>query len=164
MKILVMSDSHGAARTLRAVLEKHRDADLVIHLGDGEREMAAILRSDPVLQEKLYYLKGNCDSGALIFRTELRLPLALPCGHKIFAAHGDAFQVKFSTRRIEHEASECGADIVLYGHTHVGDCRYENGRYIINPGSLGCPRDGKPPSYVLMDVSEQGVLPNRIFL
>ena len=44
MKILVMSDSHGAARTLRAVLEKHRDADLVIHLGDGEREMAAILR------------------------------------------------------------------------------------------------------------------------
>lgn len=164
MKIVVMSDSHGAASVLRSVIEKHEDADMFIHLGDGEREMHTILRIHPQLSDKLYYLKGNCDGGMLIFRTELRLALALPHGHKIFAAHGDAFQVKFSTKRIEHEAKECGADIVLYGHTHVGDCRYENGTYILNPGSLGCPRDGKPPSYAILDVSESGVMPNMMYL
>ncbi len=164
MKIIVLSDSHGNYTVLRQTIEKHADADLFIHLGDGEREMNTLLLTNPQLQEKLHYLKGNCDSGYLITGTQEQLVLTLPYGHRILAAHGHNYQVKFGTNRMKHEARALHADIVLYGHTHVGDCRYEDGVYIINPGSLSIPRDGKKPSYVVLDVSESGILPNHVYL
>lgn len=164
MKIIVMSDSHGDRRRVEAVLSKHADADLFIHLGDGEREMHMLMLTNPQLKDKLYYLCGNCDRGLLIPETLPQLVLTLPYGHRIFAAHGHYYQVKFGTSRIIHEARAHHADIVLYGHTHVRECRYDDGIYVINPGSIGYPRDGKAPGYVVIDVSESGILPNPIEL
>ena len=158
MKILVMSDSHGASPAVERVLRMHEDADMIVHLGDGEREMSRLLDLVPWLEDKLFYLKGNCDTGRLIYRTQRTLTQSLPYGHRLFAAHGDALHVKFGTSRIVYEARSAGADIVLYGHTHVRESRYEDGIYIINPGSLGCPRDGKAPGYAIVDVLPGGVL------
>lgn len=164
MKILVMSDSHGAYPVLQRVFEKYGEADLLIHLGDGEREVSRLVQTHPELEKKLYYLKGNCDTGHLVFPTLPSLTLTLPFGHRIFAAHGDYYRVKYGTSRIKYEAESRKADIVLYGHTHVGECRYEDGIYIINPGSLSCPRDGKKPGFVLLDVCKSGILPNTVYL
>lgn len=164
MKIIVMSDSHGLFSAVQKVVQLHADADMFIHLGDGEREMSRLLHTDPTLADRLYYLKGNCDMGTVIPGTQRSCTIALPFGHKIFAAHGDMFQVKFGTARIAYEARQAGADIVLYGHTHVRDCRYEDGLYILDPGSLGCPRDGGKPSYALISVSEKGILTNIALL
>ncbi len=164
MKIVVMSDSHGSYSAVKKVFDKHPDADLFIHLGDGEREMNTLLLTNPQLQDKLCYLKGNCDYGHLVFRTENELALTLPFGHRLFAAHGDKYQVKFGPNRMKFEARALNADIMLYGHTHVRECTYEDGLYIINPGSLGCPRDGLRPSYALIDVSESGIMPNIVLL
>lgn len=163
MKIIVISDTHGIYRTLKKVTLLHKDADMFIHLGDGEKELYQLFQEEPWAERKFHCLKGNCDyrQDVRIYRT---LALELPYGHKIFAAHGDQFSVKFSTARIVHEAKQNQADIVLYGHTHVSDCRYEDGIYILNPGSLSIPRDGKNPSYALIDVSEKGILPNIVFL
>ncbi len=36
------------------------------------------------------------------------------------------------------------ADIILIGHTHIPFVRYIDGRIIMNPGSLGQPKTGKP--------------------
>ena len=36
MKLLVFSDSHGMPLYMRETLEKHRDVDAVIFLGDGQ--------------------------------------------------------------------------------------------------------------------------------
>ncbi len=160
MKIIVMSDSHGVLPAAERVLCLHADADLFIHLGDGEREMSRLCSTMPDLAERLYYLKGNCDTGRLVQPTHTRLVLPLPWGHRIFAAHGDAYQVKYGTARIAFEARKEQADIVLYGHTHVRECRYEDGLYVINPGSLGCPRDGSAPGYALISISGKGILPN----
>ncbi len=162
MKLIVMSDSHGNLKAVQRILELHEDADLFIHLGDGEREMNALLQKMPQIREKLHYLKGNCDSGALIFQTMQQLVLTLPYGHRLLAAHGDYYQVKFSTARMVHEARELHADLILYGHTHAAECRYEDGIYILNPGSVSCPRDGMKPSYALIDVSESGILPSIV--
>lgn len=163
MKIIVISDTHGDYTNLWHVTDLHKDADMFIHLGDGERELYRLFNNQPWTEQKFHCLKGNCDYGQemSLFRT---LTLDLPYGHKIFAAHGDYFQVKFSTARLAYEAKQNQADIVLYGHTHVSNCRYEGGLYIINPGSLRLPRDGKKPSYALIDISEKGILPNIVFL
>ncbi|MBR1528376.1 MAG: metallophosphoesterase [Oscillospiraceae bacterium] len=161
MKIIVISDTHGNYQALQKVTLLHEDADMFIHLGDGERELYQLFNTLPWTEQKFHCLKGNCDYSQemTLFRT---LTLDLPYGHKIFAAHGDHFQVKFGTARIAYEARQNQADIVLYGHTHVSDCRYEDGLYILNPGSLCLPRDGKKPSYALLDVSEKGILANIV--
>lgn len=159
-----MSDSHLDQEALQYVIELHEDADLFIHLGDGEREMNQILQSHPWLEEKLFYLKGNCDAGTRVPQTQQRLIYTLPYGHRIFAAHGDEFQVKFSKTRLIYEARQNNCDIVLYGHTHIPEDRYEDGMYILNPGSIGCPIDGYPASYMLLSVSEKGILPNIVSL
>lgn len=164
MKIVVMSDSHGDADAVRKVVQMHADADLMIHLGDGEREVGLAMEEFPLLVHKLRFLKGNCDYGHLIEPTYDRLIQKLPSGDTIFAAHGDHYQVKYGTARMEHEARQAKAEILLYGHTHTRDCRYEDGLYIINPGSLGCPRDGNPRSYAVISISIKGILPNIVSL
>ncbi len=163
MKIIIISDTHGAYAKLSKVMQLHQDADRFIHLGDGERDVNTLFLTYPQMRERFYYINGNCDYGLLYEGTPF-LTLDLPYGHRIFAAHGHHFQVKFGTARILYEGKQKQADIILYGHTHVSDCQYENGIYIINPGSLGLPRDGKKPSYALLDISEKGILPNIVFL
>lgn len=163
MKIIVMSDTHGAFDKLHQVVTLHKDADMFIHLGDGERELNRLFLNSPLLENKFYCLKGNCDFG-LLTNSIRTLDLALPYKHRIFAAHGDYFRVKYSTARMIHEARQVQADIMLYGHTHVRECRYEDGLYIINPGSLGCPRGDLKYSYAVLDISEQGILANIAFL
>lgn len=163
MKIIVVSDTHGAFDKLHQVVTLHKDADMFIHLGDGERELSLLFSQYPEIEHKTYCLKGNCDFG-LLSKSMRVLTLTLPYEHRIFAAHGDYFQVKYSTARMIHEARQNHADILLYGHTHVRECRYEDGLYIINPGSLGCPRGDRKYSYALLDISENGVLANIAFL
>ena len=163
MKVIVVSDSHGDFRCLHKIVLLHQDADLFIHLGDGESDLQRLFGSEPWAEQKFHCLKGNCDfqNVLTLYRTET---IDLPYGHRIFAAHGDQFQVKFGSARIAYEARQNQADIVLYGHTHVSECRYEDGMYIINPGSLGYPRDSSKPSYALLDISEKGILPNIVRL
>ena len=44
--------------------------------------------------------------------------------------------------KLRYKALEIGADIVLYGHTHIGKIDFEEGIWYINPGSASVPRDG----------------------
>ena len=163
MKIIIISDTHGGYKALHEVTLLHKHADMFIHLGDGEKDLYQLFQNEPWAKQKYQCLTGNCDYRKEI-ATYQTLTLDLPYGHKIFAAHGDLLSVKYGTARIVYEAKQHHADIVLYGHTHVSDCRYEDGIYIINPGSLSIPRDGKKPSYALIDISEKGILPNLVFV
>ncbi len=158
MKIVVMSDSHGSYRALDTVVKRHSDADMFIHLGDGERELNTLFMKNPQLEEKFHCCKGNCDYMNIIEIMQKSEIIDLPYGHRIFATHGDKFGVKSGTGRLLLEAKRLGADIVLYGHTHCRENRYEDGIYIVNPSSIYNPRDGKPPSYAVMSISEKGIL------
>ena len=63
-----------------------------------------------------------------------------------------------------------GADVVLYGHTHVrheahyaagdivGGVKLEKALHVFNPGSLGSPRDEKAPSFGVIEIRENGIL------
>jgi predicted phosphodiesterase len=48
------------------------------------------------------------------------------------------------------------ADFLLFGHTHVprdeqvGDCR------LLNPGTIGKPNKGSPPSWAWLEIIENG--------
>ena len=79
-------------------------------------------------------------------------------GVRIFYTHGHNYNVKYGTQRLSETAKANCYDIVLYGHTHIAKILYEDGIYIVNPGSCSSPRAGKA-SYAVIDITKQGLMP-----
>ena len=86
---------------------------LCFHLGDGERDAAALQRRFPELP--LYAVRGNCDLRSALSPT---LDCAIG-GVPIFATHGHLFQVKYEPRldSLTQAARDRGARLALFGHT-----------------------------------------------
>ncbi len=158
MRLIVISDTHGDYRKLEEILMRHQeDANAVIFLGDGLRDLDLLIQRYPKL--KYYAVAGNCDYN----RMEKRVDLIFEGGKRIFITHGDQFGVKSSTERLVALAMQHHADMVLFGHTHQGFSRYQDGLYLFNPGSPSCPRDSKP-SYGIIDIPQSGIFPNLVLL
>ncbi len=157
MRVIVMSDSHGSYRAVEKIVTAQHNADIFIHLGDGEAECSKLRSNYP--DKTFYCLKGNCDCNST-----LPQQLIIPVGsnHKIFASHGHNFNVKYSISMLLSMAKENSCDIILFGHTHFRYSGYEDGIYIINPGSCIIPRDGNPPSYAFIDVTDKGIFTNTV--
>ena len=146
MRILVLSDSHGRAGNIYDAVEKHPEAEVIVFLGDGERdfENAEFLIKD----KRVIKVAGNCD-----FYSDLPLCEIVTLGGKrVYCTHGHSECVKFGTGNLISCARAQKADIVLYGHTHVGVSAFEDGLHIFNPGSL---RDG---NYGVVDIVSGGVI------
>ncbi len=158
MKIIVMSDSHRDYYSLERIFTGY-NADYYIHLGDGEHEIDMIAMNYP--DKNIVYIKGNCDF-TTFSDSEVFFKPAKGC--KIFAAHGHKYNVKYSLEPIKQRALNLGANVVLYGHTHERFCAYEDGLYIMNPGSTSCPRDGRKPSFGIIDISDAGIMTNIVDL
>ncbi len=140
MKILVVSDTHGRWGALYNVIKAYPDADTVIHLGDGNDDLERIRAEFP--RQTLVGVAGNCDFFAA---SGTRSACVLDAdGKTVFFTHGHNYRVKSGEGLLEQAARARNADICLYGHTHVPCCECRNGLYIMNPGSLGHPRDGRP--------------------
>ena len=108
MKVLIISDTHGHARNLKAVLERVAPVDALIHCGDveGEEDYIAELAGSP-----LYVVAGNNDYFSSLER-EADFELA---GKKIFLCHGHHYGVSMGVERIREEGQSRKADIVMYG-------------------------------------------------
>lgn len=158
MRIIVLSDTHGNYNALKSVIDRNTDADWIFHLGDGEREVDRYVLDNPVIAPKIIFVAGNCDYGSTspgVF--------VLPVGeHKIFATHGYRHGVNGSLETLKRMAEVNGCDIVLYGHTHVRFQGFQDGMYIMNPGSASCPRDGNKPSFGHIDISPAGIVTNIV--
>ena len=85
------------------------------------------------------------------------------CGIQFFICHGHKYGVKGGYGTITGAAKKYGADIVLFGHTHVPYEHYENGLYLLNPGSCGSPRGGSPTCGII-DISGGAVVTNILQL
>jgi putative phosphoesterase len=144
MRILVCSDSHGAARRLKLAYEQQPEADVLVFLGDGVAD-AEIFR---ISGKPCYIVRGNCDSGT----PELLVKEFCFLGKKILCTHGHSFHVKRGTGELLHAARECGADLVLYVHTHITETDYVDGIHLLNPGSI-C-----GGSYGFADIALEGIV------
>lgn len=49
------------------------------------------------------------------------------------------------------------ADIIVYGHSHVGNEEHINNKIIINPGSISQPRDGLAPSFMIIEINNKKI-------
>ena len=69
------------------------------------------------------------------------------------------YGVKYSHSGLVLRAKELGADIVLYGHSHIPDISYHENIWLINPGSLTRPRENKAPTYCILEISGEKIKP-----
>ena len=78
-------------------------------------------------------------------------------GHIIYLTHGHRVGVHGGTYRLTERARHLGADIAIYGHTHVPDHGTENEVLVINPGSIAKPRQqGWKKTYAVMTIDSAG--------
>lgn len=160
MRVIVISDTHGSISSLNQIIENNKNADAFIHLGDGEYEwgkMCGAITNENELV-KYHYIKGNCDYNDT-YPLHKIIPIA---GHRIFATHGHRYNVKYSLDVLLDTAKRKECDIVLYGHTHVQQQIYQNGIYVMNPGSAALPRDEKGRSYGWIDITPNGIITNTV--
>ena len=154
MRILVVSDTHGNEMNLRRAILSQPKAEIVIHLGDGETEAD---RTKLQFPEKMFLqVRGNCDWGSSTPVTGEYTAL----GVKIFFTHGHLYGVKSGEYNIVCAARERKAQVLLYGHTHNAFTDYEDGLYLMNPGSLS----GWQATYGTLDLTERGIVTNVVTL
>ena len=146
MKLLIASDLHGSARYCKALLEamEREKADRMLLLGDllyhgprndypAEYDTRACTAMLNGVKDRLLCVRGNCD--AEVDQMVLEFPiLAEYCflsvdGVNLFATHG-------------HQ----------YGPNNPPPLN--RGDFLLNPGSLGLPKENLPHSYMTLD---QGV-------
>ncbi len=130
MKILLLSDSHGKKGVLKQVIKAHRDADMLIHLGDytTDADLAAKL-----FGKETVVVAGNGDYGSN-YPTDRLLTLG-QASTKCLLTHGHKYRVKWGLTRLKLAAMEKRVDVVLFGHTHIPMVEYDR-LLFVNPGSL----------------------------
>lgn len=145
-RALVLSDSHRDYFSLAEALRLHREADAVFFLGDGESDLKMTSVEKELADKKFTAVCGNCD-----FYSELPKEVLLPLSGKLFLAlHGHTRFVKSGLQMLLEAAHESGADIVLYGHTHIPRAERLDGIWFLCPGSI---REG---SYGIVDITDKG--------
>lgn len=110
-----------------------KNADVVLHLGDNVSDVEIIKNQTG---KDVVFVKGNCD----IERTAKVEQLIELENKKIFMTHGHEYGVKSSLLNLNYRARELGADIALYGHSHIASIEKHDGIWFVNPGSVSLPR------------------------
>ncbi len=147
MRIGIMSDSNGSWAAIDEAVAAAGKVELWLHAGDccPDAEYLQEMAEVPV-----WCVSGNCDWPGRHAKEERVVEAG---GHRIFLTHGHIYDVRYGLALLQQAAAEAGADIAVYGHTHVADI-VPGDVYVLNPGSVARPRDEKRASFMLADLEE----------
>ena len=145
MRAAVISDTH--LRAPNAFFEAVYDrwlapADYIFHCGDhtGFAVWSHLLQHPGHVS-----VAGNCDYGAL----EPMDGLAAFDQTIMFYTHGHMYGVKYDLDTLTDAAAARGAEVALFGHTHVPHAEQRGKVFLFNPGSCGRCYTG-PDTYGLL--------------
>lgn len=138
-RIGVVSDTHGLVRD--EVREVLKTCQVILHGGDINRR--EILEEFGAIAP-LFVVRGNNDKE---WAKELPETLsATVCGLNIFMVHNR-----------KHVPEDLGdADVVVFGHSHRYEEKWEQGRLWLNPGSCGPRRFGQPITMAVIETAVDG--------
>lgn len=145
MKIIVVSDSHGKHEALENILNTYPQASAYIHCGDIEES--------PHEFPQFITVKGNNDL-YFDYPEERILELA---GHRMLITHSHMYMYNKRLALLAKAAKEHNCDMVCYGHTHIASDDVYEGIRILNPGSIWRARDGRGPSYAVVDMEKDAI-------
>ena len=186
MKFLVLSDIHGNINALEAILEEESEDLQMINLGDVcgyypfANECISLLRERNAIS-----ILGNHDLGViqgsltkreddyrwnqareslnpenLDWLRSLEISKKMDLGSsELHLHHGspsDVNEYLYPDGVFHGDAFEEG--LTLLGHTHIQMIKHQNSSTIVNPGSAGQPRNGRPGAdYAILDLSEDTI-------
>ena len=191
MRLGVISDVHGNAVALDAVLDDMPSVDGLICAGDivgynpwpadcvaavRDRELPTVMgnhdravasgssfRFNSMAGAGVEYARERLDDAALDWLADLP-ETRLVADDRVRLVHGHPDDPDRYTYPEEFSASMLGEeDVLVLGHTHVqAHETFEDG-IVMNPGSVGQPRDGDPrAAYALLDPDGMTVEERRV--
>ena len=147
MKLLVFSDTPNSPSRLLDVAGREKGVTALFHLGDGPHDADLLADLYPAIP--LYRVRGNCDYAS--FDPDEGIT---PFGGVLFYyTHGHLLGVKQDLWQLARRAKKAGAQVALFGHTHLPLCESREGIQLFNPGSLNVPRSGRG-SYGVITLQE----------
>ena len=148
VNIVLVSDNHGDQDSLAWLKETYSDYDLFVHCGDSEM--------DAEQMGGYICVKGNND---YLYYSQIPDTMTLHIkGHTVYVCHGHLEPISFyGFKPMVRNAKDIGADTVFFGHVHTVHDTTEDGIRLLNPGSIRQNRDGSPPSYMLVHISEDRI-------
>ncbi|MFZ5986499.1 MAG: metallophosphoesterase [Bacillota bacterium] len=147
MRILLLSDSHGYTNNIIKAVKKAKVVDLIIHLGDFSKDISSV--KEYIKDIRCEIVSGNND-----WTREYPLEKVLEVhGKKIFITHGHQYNVKYDYQRIINKGKLIKADAVFFGHTHEREELFSDGMLVLNPGSIGIPKDNNK-TYCIVEIRD----------
>jgi hypothetical protein len=155
MKIGIMSDSHKDTRHTARLIEHlmQNGAQYLIHAGDFEEVENLRLLHDAGLPYVSVF--GNNDHRLVPYQNRFCI---YPEPHYFTIG---TLRFKLMHRPVYLAKEE--ADIVVYGHTHQVNIKYNDGLLLLNPGEL-CARETDRHEALLLEVSKERYLVTHFFL
>lgn len=151
-KLLILSDSHNSRLAIENILaaeaRQHRRAHL-----SGRRPARPRAGAHLYPSLRAYAVAGNCDFGAL----EPLDGLAAFDGVVVFYTHGHMYGVKYDLDTLADAAAARGANVALFGHTHIPVAEERGGVFLFNPGSCGRCYTG-PNTYGILTLADGKVV------
>ena len=149
-KVLVISDTHGRTKNLEKILPLVQPIDQLLHLGDVGNDADYI---EVIAECPCCFVAGNNDYYSDLPR-ERMIKLN---GVSIFMTHGHYYYVNARKDMLKSVAMQRGAQIALFGHTHVPYLDESGEILVANPGSLSLPRQADHyPTYMILWIGEEG--------
>ena len=156
--VFILARSEAKKPIMKAIMAKagiqSAAQSLVFSLpvGDiaGLRELEQALAFFPHL--RVYSVAGNCDYGALE-------PLDGLAGFDqtvVFYTHGHMYGVKYDLDTLADAAAARGAEVALFGHSHIPHAEQRGNVFLFNPGSCGRCYTG-PDTYGLLTLENGAV-------
>ena len=146
MKLFVISDTHGSTGKALDVYSSLGPIDLIVHLGDVERDARRIAE---LTGKDVVSVRGNNEASHA--KEDFRI-LETEFGN-LLLTHGHKQKVKLGLQSLLYKAEELGCKAALFGHTHVPVYIEANGVFLLNPGSLTFPSGGSQGSYALVETA-----------
>jgi putative phosphoesterase len=186
MRLGVLADIHGNRIALDAVLEDMPAVDELVCAGDvvgynpwpadcvaavrdravptvmGNHDRAVArdtgFRFNAMAAAGVEYARDHLDSNALSWLADLPAERVV-AGGRVKLVHGHpedpdryTYPEEFSPALLD------GEDLLVTGHTHVQGHRTFDAGVVMNPGSVGQPRDGDPRAgYAVVELGDGGV-------
>lgn len=149
LRIGLISDTHGLLRN--EVFAAFDGVDEILHAGDvGDPSILTELR----VIAPVHAVYGNVDGWELRQQVSESLELER-LGHRIALIHGHQWG---SPKPADLAEAFPDFSVVVYGHTHQARVERISGPLLVNPGSAGHARFGKPVTAAILAL-ERGARP-----
>ena len=167
-KLLVISDTHGSIQSLKAVLDWAKNNSppagticAAAFLGDGIADLRPAAEASEFFCD-WKVVGGNNDYGYEMMGGKSSFGAYSPpeaavfdfADNRFFICHGHRHNLYSGHFTLIAAARGAGANVVLFGHSHVPFQKNADGILLVNPGSIGRPRSRIGSTFAVIECAD----------